>query len=149
MSSSIPCYEAYVLASISVSFGTVSAILAFSAFIMYAYTLHRYPNAKFPNNTKYDIESASWVLVLTSIGGLATSTALILNYNCGASCSATTISCNTSIGTYAGTMIATFSAMCAAIMKNISVIYQIRNNNVIPPKNDINSIEITKNNNIV
>jgi len=119
-SSSIPCYEAYVLSSTAVSFGTVSATLATIAFAIYFYRLHRNPNMKVMQN-KYDIESASWVMVLASIGALSVSTSVILNYQCGEHCPAATIQCNTQMGSAGAALIASIGSAGAAVMKLLSI----------------------------
>lgn len=126
-SSSLPCYEAYVLASLTVSCATIAATFALIAFGMYSITLHKNPNRKFVSTTKYDIESASWVLVLSAIGALSSSSAVIYNYTNGSSFTAAEISCVTSMGTYGASFIAAFSAMCAAIFKIASFFFQMKN----------------------
>lgn len=125
-SGSVPCYEAYVLASLTVTCATVAALLALVAFGMYSITLHLNPTRKFVTTTKYDIESASWVLVLSAIGALSASSAVIYNYNCGSACTAAELSCVTSMGTYGASFVAAFSAMCAAVMKIVSISYQLK-----------------------
>jgi hypothetical protein len=125
-STSIPCYNAYVLASLTIACATTTFFLALSAFGMYSYTLHRHPNKRFVSTTKYDVESASWVLVLTAIGALSSSAALVWNYRNGADMSAADISCVTSMGTFGATFVAAFSAMCAASLKIASFFFQIK-----------------------
>jgi hypothetical protein len=124
-----PCYGAYVLASMTVSCTTASALLAIIAVGIYSITLHRNPNRKFVTTTKYDIESASWVLVLSAIGALSACSAVIYNYHCGDSCTAADYSCNTSMGTYGASFIASLSALCAAIMKIASLYFQLDTKN--------------------
>lgn len=126
MSSSVPCYEAYVLASLTVTCATVAALFALISFGMYSITLHFDPNRKFVTTTKYDIESASWVLVLSAIGALSASSAVIYNFNCGAKCTSAEISCVSSMGTFGASFVAAFSAMCAAILKLVSLYFQLK-----------------------
>ncbi|AYV75290.1 MAG: hypothetical protein Terrestrivirus1_164 [Terrestrivirus sp.] len=126
MSSAVPCYEAYILASLTVSCATIAALFALISFGMYSLTLHFNPNRKFVTTTKYDIESASWVLVLSAIGALSASSAVIYNFNCGVKCTSAEISCVTSMGTFGASFVAAFSAMCAAILKLTSLYFQLK-----------------------
>lgn len=126
-SSSIPCYEAYVLASLTVSCAAVAATVAAVVFAIYAFTLHKNPTKLFMSNTKYDIESASWVLVLSAIGALSASSALIYNYTYGNKMTSADISCITSMGSFGASFVAAFSAMCATFLKFASLRFQMNN----------------------
>jgi hypothetical protein len=119
MSSSIPCQTAYQLAIATLTVGSVAAVAAVTAFILYAVELHYRPNRRFVAS-KYDIESASWLMMLASIASLATCSPVIANYLCGSTCPSTTINCNTQTGQYA----ATLSGLGAACMKIASFYHQ-------------------------
>jgi len=125
-STSVPCFQAYVLAFLSVAFACVSFLIGLITFTFYTSFLHRNPNHKFVNTTKFDVESSSWVLVLSSAGAAAGALSVVVNYHCGATCPAETLSCNTLSGQYGAAFVASFSAATAAALKLASFIYQVR-----------------------
>jgi putative copper export protein len=122
-SSSIPCYEAFVLSASAVSFGSLAAVLAMAAFGIYIYRVHRNPSIK-STQTKYDIESAAWLMIITTIGALSVSTSLIMNYYCGEKCPSATLQCNTQMGSSGAALIASIGSVGAAIMKILSMLAQ-------------------------
>lgn len=119
------CEGVYVLASLTVAFSSVASVLAITCFTIYARILARNPTKVFENTTKYDIESSSWVLVLSAIGALASASSVIVNYQCGPNCPVQTLACNTQMGQYGATLVASLAATSAAIMKLASLWYQL------------------------
>jgi hypothetical protein len=123
-SSNVPCEMAYGLATATVTFTSIAVVLAVTSFSLYSWTLHKNPNQRFSNTTKYDVESSTWVLVLSAIGALCGGLSVISNH-CGPHCPATTLACNTLSGQYGASMIAAFSAVCAATLKICSYFHQM------------------------
>lgn len=134
MSSSavVPCEGAAVLYGFAVSFAGVAVGLALTSFTMYAWTLHKNPGRHFVSTTKFDVDSSSWVLVLTAVGALFASAAALTNYQCGTQCAPAIVQCNTSVGTAGTAMIAALSAMCAAGLKIMSFFFQMKMANPNP-----------------
>lgn len=118
------CAPAYYIASVTVSFASTAAILAIVAFGTFAVKLHRDPGAKFIQN-KFDIESSSWLMILTSLSALVTSAAGIANYNC-LGCTAAEYTCISNMGTYTTGLVSAVSATGAAAFKIASLVYQQR-----------------------
>ena len=125
MSSQPPCELAYTLASATIGFATFASVLASISFGFYSYTLHKNPNKKFSNTTKFDVESSTWVLVLSAIGALAGASSVVANYQCGSNCPAATLACNTLAGQYGASMVAAMSAASAAGLKILSYFHQM------------------------
>ena len=125
MSYQPPCELAYRLASATIGFGTLATILSSISFSFYAYTLHKNPNRKFSNQTKFDIESSTWVLILAAIGSLTGASSVIANYQCGPECPIEVLACNTLSGQCAATLVASISACSAAYLKILSYFHQM------------------------
>ena len=133
MSSSIPCTEAINLSIASVSALSVATVLGIISFGYYSYILHKNPNIKL-SQTKYDVESASWVLILTTIGAMSTGVVTIMNGACGEKCPTQTLQCNSQMGTAGASLISALGIISAAILKIISTrSQQISNNNSFKP----------------
>jgi len=129
MSSSVPCIEAVNLSIASVSALSVATVLGIFSFGYYSYLIHKNPNIKILQ-TKYDVESASWVLILSTIAAMASGGITILNGICGEKCPTATLQCNTQMGTAGASLISALGIISAAIMKIISTRSQQVNNNI-------------------
>lgn len=124
-STNAPCELAYGLAGATVGFTSLAILLAITSFSLYSWRLHKNPDQKFSNTTKFDVESSTWVLVLSAVGALSGGLSVINNYHCGIHCPAITLACNTLSGQYGATMVAAFSAVCAASLKICSFFHQM------------------------
>ncbi len=122
--STYPCEIAYNISSTTVAIFSVAAVTGIISFIIYFIQLHKNPNYK-PVETKYDIESASWVLILSIISGMVSSIITIINHECGPTCPSSTLQCNNQIGISIIALVSSISIMSAGIMKLLSLYTQI------------------------
>jgi len=119
-SSNLVCAEAYYIYTVSAPTTAIAILLGIVAFSMYAIRLHRNPTARIIQN-KYDIESASWVLILVNLAALTSGGAAIVNYHCGEKCPTATLQCNTQIATATSALISAIGAVSAGVMKFLSI----------------------------
>ncbi len=124
MSSSVPCESAYDLSVSSLFFQSVAATLGIVSFVYYVIKVHRNPNMRFVQ-TKYDLESASAVLILSIIAGMSSSVVTVMNGNCGDKCPTETLTCNSQMGSSASTLVSAMGISITAIMKIFSLYYQV------------------------
>jgi hypothetical protein len=124
MSSVPPCYTTFSLAGATIGFLSGAFILGIIKFSLFSYTLHKNPNKTFSSNTKYDIESSAWVIVLSALGAGATSLSVLINYNCP-NCTAAELTCVTQSGQYGATLVAAITAFCSAALGIASYFHQM------------------------
>lgn len=128
MSSSVPCENAYNISIAAVSVSSLAALLGIISFFYYSSYLHKNPNVRMIQ-TKYDIESASWLLILSIIAGMSTAIVTIMNYRCGEKCPTATLQCNTQLGTASIALVSAVSLASAGFLKLISLHYQMAHPN--------------------
>jgi hypothetical protein len=129
--SSAPCEAVYHASVATLSVGSVAGVTALVAFGIYFFGIHR---RLVVINNRFDIDSSSWVLAFSISLGLCNASANIANFLCGPTCSATTLSCNTSLGTAMGYFFTALSVLFASIFKIISCVSQIDGKFLMAPR---------------
>lgn len=132
-SASQPCYLTFTLASSAIAFASIGALIGLATYAFYTYVLHQDHNRQFRTNTKFDISSASWVLIFTSAGVVSNSASILANYLCS-NCTAAQLTCNTSAGSSGAAMISALSVALAAALKMCSLVYQMYVIDIVVPK---------------
>ena len=93
---------------------------AIAAFVRYVVLLRKNPGYRFLQ-TNADIESSSWLLILTAIVAIAGASALIANFRCGPECPSATLTCNTNCGTMGAAVVTAVSVLSAALFKHAAL----------------------------
>lgn len=121
---SFPCIEAYRLAASAIGFGSLAFILGIISLGLHIYKFQDHQNKEIIRRTKFDIESSSWIFILSGLASVAASISVIANYNCGPDCPLETLTCNEQMGKYGTAMIASISAASASGLRIWSIWYQ-------------------------